>query len=151
VVLALAANFCVGFVQSGFYGGMGLRGLLLFVLNAILMLVFVYGVLAFFRLERRFRQTVAALIGVDTVVTLCFLPIPALGTLAGADLTSEPFGVIQVGFVFWLIYISATILARSLSQSLLVGLGFEILYICLSLFIAVMLSPDISALDTTSV
>lgn len=147
VALALVVDLLVYLVEVGFYGGVDQLGLLLFAVDTILLFLFVYSVLAFFRLERRFRQTIAAMLGVDIVITLCFLPFAAFGALSGQDLLSEPFLLLRLVFVFWLIYVSAAALARSLNQPLIVGLGFEILYICLSLFIVFFLSADVNALD----
>jgi len=151
VVLALLIDLAVYLVELGFYGGVSRLNLMLFAVDAVLMFTFVYAVLAFFRLERRFRQTVTAMLAADIVITLGFLPIAALAVLTGQDLQQAgPFLLLSLGFEFWLIYVCATILARSLSQPLIVGLGFEILSICLALFIISTLATDVSALNTAS-
>jgi len=147
VAVVLIVDLLVYLVELGFYGGIDQIDLLLFAVDAILFFIFTYAMLGFFRLERRFRQTVVAVLAADVIITLSFLPIAAFGTMTGQDLLAEPFLILRIGFLFWMIYVSATIYARSLSQPLIVGLGFEILYICLSLFIALFLTADVNALD----
>jgi hypothetical protein len=142
-------DLAVYLVEVGFYGGVNQTYLLRYVVYTALMFLFVYTVLALFRLERRFRQTVSAFLGADIVITLGYLPIPAFGVLTGQDLQSAGFQLLSLVFAFWLIYVCATILARSLSQPLIVGLGFEILYVCVILFIDYTLTADVSALNTS--
>jgi hypothetical protein len=150
LALVIIVDLAVYLVEIGFYGGIDRMGLVLFASDLLLLLVFVYAVLAFFRLERRFRQTVTAILGADIIISLSFLPIAAIATMAGLSVMSEPLVIVPLVFLFWQIYVSATILARSLSQPLIVGLGFEILYLCVTLFIAVLLTADASALDSTA-
>lgn len=148
VGLVLIIDLAVYLVEIGFYGGIDQAGLMLFGIDMLLLFVFVYALLSFFRLERRFRQTITAILGADIIISLCFLPVASIVTLLGLSVTEEPFLVLPLVFLFWQIYVSATILARSLSQPLIVGLGFEILYLCLTLFIAVLLTAGPNALDT---
>jgi hypothetical protein len=118
VALVLIVDLAVYLVEVGFYGGVNQTFLLRYAVYTALMFLFVYTVLALFRLERRFRQTVSAFLGADIVITLGYLPIPAFGVLTGQDLQSAGFQLLSLVFAFWLIYVCATILARSLSQPL---------------------------------
>jgi len=147
VAITLLVDFAAYLVELGFYGGIDGIGLVLYAADTALLFALVFGVLAFFRLERRFRQTMAALLGADVIITLAFLPIAALGTMTGQDLLADPFLWLRVGFLFWMIFVGATILARSLNQAFIVGLGFEILFICLTQFIAFALLADTNTLE----
>jgi len=150
VLVTLLADFAVNLVDLGFYRSINQLGLLVYMAEVLPLFVLVFGVLAFFRLERRYRQTMAALLGTDMIITLAFLPIAAFGTLTGLDMAAEPFALLRVAFLFWLIYASGTILARSLNQPVIVGLGFEILFICVSLFIVFALAAGSDSLEAVA-
>lgn len=152
VAFVIIADFIVFLVELGFYGGIDPANVLLFAIEKVLLLSFTYVVLAFFRVERRFRQTATAILGADFFISLLFLPFAVAAAVFGADLPSEPMGLTMLRLVslLWLAYVSAAIMARSLSRPLLVGLLLEILYICLSLIIAVSLVGDVNNLNPPS-
>ena len=113
-------------------------------LDAVLWLAYVFAVLSFFKLERRYLQTLAATLGAQLIIYLVYLPA-ALGVmLVGFDLIDSPPGrILSWLLVLWTAFVAAWILARALSQPLIVGLMFEILYILTSLSIGDLLLPDV--------
>jgi hypothetical protein len=110
-------------------------------LNTALFFAFVYAVLSFFRLERRYRQTVSAMLGADIVINLAFLPVGVIGVASGFDILEPPFIWIRLAFYLWSVFIAASILARSLSQPLIVGCMLEILFVVTSLNVSQLLAP----------
>jgi uncharacterized membrane protein HdeD (DUF308 family) len=97
--------------------------------------------LSFFRLERRYRQTLSAMLGADIFINLAFLPVGIVGIALGFDILDRPFGWISLAFNLWSIFIGASILARSLSQPLIVGFMFEILFVLTSLNVGELIAP----------
>ena len=121
----------------------GVTGTILILLAAdtALFFSFVFAVLSFFRLERRYRQTVSAMLGANIVVLIVYLPV-ALGALAlGVDLNETPMLVVRYVLYYWGVFIGGSVLARSLSQPLIVGLMFEMLYVLTYEGIADFVSP----------
>ena len=109
--------------------------------NLVLFLAFIFAVLTFFKLERRYLQTVSALLGVDIWVTLIVLPLGLLALGFGMDFYQSPFFWIRLAVELWAVFVSAWVLARSLSQPLIVGFMFEILYLLTAFYIANALLP----------
>jgi hypothetical protein len=109
--------------------------------DTALFFAFVYAVLSFFKLERRYRQTMSAMLGADIVINLIFLPVGVAALALGFDILEPPFGWVSLVFYLWSVFIAASVLARSLSQPLLVGFMFEILFILTSLSIGDFLAP----------
>jgi hypothetical protein len=122
-------------------GGLTVRGLARLAVDTALFFAFVYAVLCFFRLERRFRQTVSAMLGASIFINLAFLPVGALGLALGLQILDSPFVWFGLAFEIWSIFIAAWILARSLGQALIVGFMFEILFLLTSFSIGEMLTP----------
>lgn len=135
LLLVLAADVAVSLVSETIVGGLTSLDLVLLSSNILLSLAFTFAALTFFKLERRFRQTASALLGTDVFITLVYLPFAAGARLSGIDLSDvdalgeSPFLWIWLVFFFWSIYVYAFVLARSLSQPLLVGIMFAILYL----------------------
>lgn len=103
--------------------------------------VFIYAVLTFFKLERRYRQTMSAFFGINVVVVLVYLPI-AIGALAlNFDLAGRGFQSVRLGFLLWSVVIEAHIFARALSQPLILGFMFAILYVLPSMSVSEYFSP----------
>lgn len=116
--------------------------LLVLAVRVVLFLAFVYAVLSFFKLERRFRQTVAAWIGAELVISAFFLPLALLFVGFGLDVTSEGFiwlGIVEFLCIF---VVGSRIMARSLSQPLIVGIMFTILYYLTALGVVDFFAPD---------
>lgn len=125
--------------------------LILLASDAVLSFAFVFAVLTFFRLERRFRQTVSAMLGADIIISLAFLPIGAVGLAMGLEPLASPLLGARLIFYFWYVFIAASILARALSQPFFVGLMFEILYVLTSLSIGDFLAPAADVLPTEAI
>jgi len=123
------------------FGGLTPQFLIRFSADIVLFFAFVYAVLSFFRLERRYRQTLSAVLGVDIVISLAFLPVGVAGVALGFDIVDFPFVWISLAFDFWFIFIAGSILARSLSQPLIVGVMLEILLVLTSMNIGQLLAP----------
>jgi len=144
VLALLAAYLLVTLVDLALFGGLTGLDLALLVATTLLFFAFIFAVLAFFKLERRFRQTISAILGADICITLAYLPFAIGGLALRVDITMLPFLWLRIGFFLWSIFIAATILARSLSQPFLIGLMFEILFVLTSLSIGDLLTPAAS-------
>ncbi len=148
LLLALAGCIGVSVVAETVVGGLTTLDLMLLASDLALSLAYVYALLTFFKLERRFRQTVSALLGTDIFITLVYLPFAIVARLSGLDLSDvaaiqeTPFIWIWIVFFLWSLYVYAFILARSLSQPLLVGIMFAILYLLTLLGIIDLLLVD---------
>lgn len=123
------------------FGEFTLQLLLQLAAEIVLLFAFIYAVLSFFRLERRYRQTVSAVLGADIVISLVFLPIGIAGVALGFDFLEFPFFWVSLAFAFWFIFIASSILARSLAQPLIVGLMLEFLLILTSFYVGQLLVP----------
>lgn len=122
-------------------GGLTPQFLIRFGADIVLFFAFFYAVLRFFRLERRYRQTVSAVLGADILITLAFLPLGLAGVALGFDVLELPFVSIGVAFECWSLFIAASILARSLSQPLIVGFMLEILLLLTSFNVGQLVAP----------
>ena len=117
------------------FGSLSSIVLILLVTHTIFLFAFVFALLMFFKVERRFRQTMSALLGVDIVVYLVFFPIALAGLALDMDLEVEPFISVRVVLYIWWLAVAAMVLARSLSQPLILGFMFAILFFLTSLSI----------------
>ncbi len=122
-------------------GGLTTDIVIRFSSRIVLFFAFVYAVLRLFRLERRYRQTVCAMLGANIVIQLAFLPVGIGAVLLGVDVLGDSFTAASFTFELWSIFISASILARSLSQPLIVGLMLEILLVLTSLYVGQLFAP----------
>lgn len=96
----------------------------------ILVFAFVFAMLAFFKLERRYRQTMSAMLGINILILLVYFPFALVGLALNFDLADTPFFIsLRLGLFFWSVLIEASIFARAISQPLLLGFMFEILYV----------------------
>ena len=150
VVVLVLADAMVSILALTLDAGLSGLDLLLLAVNTGLFLAFTYAVLTFFKLERRYRQTVSAILGADIWITLVFVPLALVGLGMGLDLSQPPFGWVQLAFWIWAVFISAWVLARSLSQPLIVGFMFEVLYILTWLSIRDVLAPPAASLPSAS-
>jgi hypothetical protein len=114
------------------------------VIDTVLLFAFVFAVLTFFKLERRFRPTVSALLGADIVITLTYVPFACAALLLGLEVTDPPFFWVLIALFLWSNFIGGFILARALSQPLIVGLMFEILLFLTASSIRDLLTPAAS-------
>ena len=114
-----------------------------FIARTLLFFAFVYAVLSLFRVERRYRQTMCAMLGAGIVIQLAFLLFGVGAMALGIDIQGDSFIAVSLVFELWSIFIAASILARSLSQPLLVGFMLEILFVLTSLYVGQLLSPAV--------
>lgn len=122
--------------------GLTVAFLVEFVAHTSLFFAFVFAVQSLFRVERRYRQTMCAMLGAGIVIQLAFLPV-AIGAVAlGVDMRGESFIAFSIPFDLWSIFIAASILARSLGQPLLVGFMLEILFVLTSLYVGQLIAPS---------
>lgn len=122
------------------FGELNAQILIRIAAEIVLFFAFVYAVLCFFRLERRFRQTVSAMLGADIFISLSFLPVGIAGFAFGFGVLEQPFVWVTLAFDVWFIFIASSILARSLSQPLIVGFMLEILLILTSFYVGQLLA-----------
>ena len=138
-------------VTAALIGGLTTELLLRFAADIALFFAFVYAILSFFRLERRYRQTVSAMLGADIFINLAFLPAGLAGIALGLDILEFPFAWVSLAFQLWSIFIAASILARSLSQPLIVGFMLEILLVLTSINIGQLIAPPVEQAAVGSV
>jgi len=124
-------------------GGFGWLGFGNLAAQLVLVFGFVFAVLTFFKLERRYRQTVSAILGVNIVVSLVYFPVALGGLALGIDLEGMPFSAIRYGFILWSVIMEAHIFARALSQPLLLGFMVELLYVLSSFSIGDAFAPAV--------
>lgn len=136
VAFLLGISVILSLVALFLYGRLNIVHLQDFAAQVVLIFAFVFAVLAFFKLERRYRQTMSAILGVSIFFLLIRIPL-ALGWLAlNLEFTeSEVFLSIDLALLLWSIVIEASIFARALSQPFVLGLMIEILYVLTSLSI----------------
>jgi hypothetical protein len=134
--LMLGAFLLASLLFLVLHGGVSWLSLGNLAAQVVLAFAFVFAVLAFFRLERRYLQTMSALLGVKTVVLLVYLPFALGGLALNADLAGKVFYSIRIGFFLWQIIMEAHIFARALSQPLILGFMFAVLYVLPSLSIS---------------
>jgi hypothetical protein len=139
------------FVTVALVGGISLLVVARLAVDTALVLAFVFAGLSFFRLERRYRQTVSAMLGADIVISLAFLPVGFVGIALGFNVLEEPFIYISLAFRLWSIFIAASILARSLSQPLIVGFMLEILLVLTSINVGQLMTPPAEQVSAEAV
>jgi hypothetical protein len=137
------SSFLVGFLlviyllasvfDLGVYDMLTGRGIAGAAAQVILMFAYIFALLRFFRLDRRYRQTMSAILGANLVIYFVFVPFALGGLVAGVTLDSGPFVWFRVGLFLWAVAVEATIIARALSQPLILGFMFEFLYVLPSL------------------
>lgn len=93
---------------------------------------FVWGVLRLFERQRRFRQTMSAVLGTDAIIAVLMLPFAPFSdppTAAGQGLSLA--GFVLAGLQVWSIDITAFILSRALERPYLPTLAIVIAYFLL--------------------
>lgn len=102
----------------------------------ILQFAFVFAALTFFRLERRYRQTMSAFLGVSIVVFLLYFPFAVIALLFDLAPDNGLLLGLRLGLLLWVVLVEATIFSRALSQPLILGFMVEVLYLIPSLSIS---------------
>ena len=87
------------------------------------------------RTVRRYLGVVTgeAILGANLVIYFVFIPVAFGSVVAGVPLDSAPLIWFRIGLFLWAVVVEATILARALSQPLILGFMFEFLYVLPSL------------------
>ena len=143
VGLLLVASILLSLLSLMTHGALSWRSVANLAAQLTLLLAFVFAVLRFFRLERRYRQTISAFLGINILLYSIYVPLTLFGLLVGADLGGDFFLAVQIVLFLWSIVIEATILARALSQPLVLGFMFEILYVLPLFSISEYFSPQV--------
>jgi hypothetical protein len=141
VGLLLAMSTLLSLVDLALYGFLAPRGLGNLVAQTALLFFYVFAVLSFFQLDRRYRRTMCAILGADIVIYLPFLVFALAGLAFRVDPTADLILGVRLAVFIWTVIVEASILARALSQPLVLGFMFAILYVVLSRSISVYLSP----------
>jgi hypothetical protein len=116
---------------------------LLFV-DVVFFPAYVFVALRLFRHDRRFPQTMIALLGVDIVINIFALPL-ALWSRSIAvppDPLSAPM-LLRLLFVLWWIDVAGFILSRGLGRPYFVGVLFVLVYLLTSIGIGDFLFPSV--------
>ena len=136
----LGMLFLVYVVVSSFdflvYDAFNVRTFTNLAAQVVLLFGYVFAVLAFFKLERRYRQTLSAILGANIVIYAVYIPIVLVALGIGVDLQAEPMISMRYVFWFWSVFVGACIFARALSQPLLLGFMIQILYVLPALSIS---------------
>lgn len=104
-----------------------------------MIVLFCWPLLYFSGKPQRFPQTLAAMVGTDSVISFCALP--AIATLNSHANDLAYFAMLALVLWHWLV--SGHIMKHALDRSLFFGLGLALLYIMLSSQIMAALFPEI--------
>ena len=114
--------------------------LLQITVDFLLVAGFSWPLLYFAGKPARFRQTLCALIGTDTVIS--FFAIPAVASLNSQATDLAFFAMLALMIWHWLV--SGHIFRHALDKPLFFGLGLALLYILLSSQVMALLFPVVS-------
>ncbi|MGH8557930.1 MAG: hypothetical protein ACRESZ_10810 [Methylococcales bacterium] len=135
--IVLVANAVVGLIILSMEAPF-LAAVPQFLVSIALLAGFSWIVLALSGRTIRFRQTLCALLGVDTVISLAALPFLVWISL------NQNFGLayyILIASMFWSVAVVGHIIRHALSSPYLFGLGLSILYFLASFKVMVYLFP----------
>ena len=142
VGLLLGIYLLTSVVYLLIHGSLDARNLASLAAQIVLLFGFVFAILTFFRLERRYRQTVSAILGINIVILCFYFPFAFAGLLLDYDLLmGQVFLWLRLGLFLWSVIVEASIFSRALSQPLILGFMFEILYVLPSLSISEFFAP----------
>lgn len=122
--LMVLAYFAIGAVVLGMQAGWVI-GISQAVVELVLVLGFVWGLLALLRKPARFQQTATALLGSDTLISAAALPL--LFSVKVAPQAAFPY-VLLIGLMLWSMAVTGHILRHALSKPLAFGIGLAVLY-----------------------
>ncbi|MDD4915615.1 MAG: hypothetical protein PHW13_11345 [Methylococcales bacterium] len=106
----------------------------------LLLLGFTWPLLYFSGKRARFPQTLCALLGADSLISLC--AIPAIASLVAEPTELAYFAMLLLMIWHWLV--SGHIYRHALDKPLFFGLGLSLLYILISSQVMVLLFPVVS-------
>jgi hypothetical protein len=139
--LLLAAMLASAFAQL-IVGGITLRVTVVMLMVLGFEFWFVWAVLRLFERQRRFRQTMSAVLGTDTIIALLILPlIPFDRPPAAPDQAISPASFAVLALTLWSIDILAFVLSRALDRPYLLTLAVSIAYFFLMLIFQGTLLP----------
>lgn len=117
----------------------------LLLLDAVFFLAYVFVCLRLFRHDRRFPQTVIALLGAEVVISLVSLPLALWSRSISVppDPYSAPM-LLHLLLLLWWIDVAGFILSRAIGRPYFVGVLFMIVYVLTSYRISSFLFPQAS-------
>lgn len=136
VGLLLAVYFVVGLSAVSISGSSGTVVLFLVVDGLIYYFAFVWLVLRTYERQRRYLQTVGALLGVDILLTLLSLPLRVWsGPIGDAGDTNPPMLPVLLYFAvyLWSLDIAGFVLSRALERPYISGVLIVLLYAMISM------------------
>ena len=114
------------------------------VADVVFCMAFFWAVLQLGQHGRRFWQTVTALLGAETFLSLVALPLLVLRSAATGSAALEPITVLLLTVVlFWSIDIGGFILSRALEQAYVVGVMIMVGYVISSFMLGELLFPTV--------
>ena len=138
--LILSINIAISLLVLNISTGL-FSSLLQVPVGILLILGSVYLVLLFARRMERFYQTATALLGVDTLISLCALPV--LGTaMMGQEGAGKSY-LILLALMIWHWAVTGHIFRHALSSTLSFGLGLSFLYFFVSYQVMTILFPSV--------
>ena len=101
--------------------------------DALAYLAYIWIVLRIFRRQRRFKQTVGALLG--TEILLYLLGMPLLLWSRALDATQTIPALLYVALIIWSIDIGGYVLSRALERPYILGVVIVVLYVMVSMIV----------------
>ena len=94
---------------------------------------FVWAVLFLFERQRRFRQTMSAVLGTDAILAVATIPLVPFAEPAAASQQFSPAEIAALVLQVWSILILAFVLSRAVDRPYLLTLAVSIAYVFLML------------------
>jgi hypothetical protein len=118
------------------------RGVLVTLLTTALDLAFVWAVLRTFARERRFKQTMSAMLGVNAILTLLIVPLAlwSQGLEVPEGEIATPWLLLLL-LAIWSIDVAGFVLARALDRPYALGVAIMLGYVLLSVSLQQSLLP----------
>lgn len=135
MLVLLIVYFPVGTMVLFLRGSMDTFQFGYLIADTVLYLAFIFAVLRFFKRDRRFIQTVCALLGTDVFINAVSAPFALAGRISGVSEEESVLIWVYLVLFFWWIDVAGYILAKAIDQPYIVGLMFVILYVMTSLSI----------------
>lgn len=134
----LLVNLLILLLDAGW-----LHALTQIAVETVLMVGFCYPLLYFAGKTARFPQTLAALLGTDSVISLCAIPaVASLGSQIG-----DVALIVMLGLMAWHWLVNGHIFRHALDRPFLFGLALAFLYILISTQVMSLLFTDMSSND----
>lgn len=132
IAILLAVYFPLGIAVLFLRGGLDAFQFGFLIGDTALYLGFIFAVLRFFKLDRRFVQTATALIGTDIFISVLSVPVTLAAWVSGT--TDEVSVLLWLYFALflWWIDVAGFVLSKAIDQPYIVGLMFVILYVMTS-------------------